>query len=142
MIFPEVGYIRWAKAMPKAATNLARSGVERCPASMLGMKASEFATNVPVRDDGWAPLVDRIAQRYGVSSSHVYTVSGGASFANFLACAAVLNEAGRSSEVLVERPTYEPLLRIPEALGARIRRFDRLFEEDYAIDVDRFEAAV
>lgn len=142
MIFPEVGYIRWAKATPNAATNLARSGVEQCPASMLGMKASELAANVPVHNDGWAPLVDRIARRYNVSSSNVYTVSGGASFANFLACAAVLNGAGRSAEVLVERPTYEPLLRIPQALGARTRRFDRLFAEGYSIDLDRFAAVV
>jgi len=44
--------------------------------------------------------------------------------------------------VIVERPTYEPLLRIPEALGCRIRRLDRRLEEDYTVDLKRFESLV
>ena len=44
--------------------------------------------------------------------------------------------------MIVERPTYEPLLRIPQALGHRVRRFDRRFDEQYAIDLDRFASLV
>jgi aspartate/methionine/tyrosine aminotransferase len=69
-------------------------------------------------------------------------VSGGTSFANWLACAAVLNGAPRGSEVIVERPTYEPLLRIPDALGYHIRRLDRRLDERYAIDLERFAGLV
>jgi len=46
-------------------------------------------------------------------------------YANWIACAAIFDRNDRSAEVIVERPTYEPLLRIPQALGHRDRRFDR-----------------
>jgi hypothetical protein len=83
-----------------------------------------------------------IAKRYGVSADRVFTVSGGTSFANWVAAAAVAGGAGRNAEALVERPTYEPLLKVPEALGFRVRRFDRRLADDYAIDLDDFAARI
>ena len=74
--------------------------------------------------------------------TQVFPISGGTSFANWLACAAVLDGCGRGAEVIVERPTYEPLLRIPQALGHRVRRLDRRFDDGYAIDLDRFASLV
>jgi aspartate/methionine/tyrosine aminotransferase len=44
--------------------------------------------------------------------------------------------------VLVERPTYEPLVRIVESLGVTVRRFDRRHDAGYAIDVERFSRLV
>jgi len=41
-----------------------------------------------------------------------------------------------------QRPTYEPLLRIPEMLGCRVRRFDRRFRAGYGVDLDRFRSKV
>src|SRR5438552_3103021 len=141
MNFPEVSYIRWAKSHPAARINLARSGVEPCPAAALGLTARDLVVTLPV-EDGYAPLRSAIARRYGVDAAQVFTVSGGTSFANWFACAAALAGCGRAAEAIVERPTYEPLLRIPEALGHRIRRLDRRFDEDYAIDLQRFESLV
>ena len=141
MTFPELEYIRWAKALPQADINLARSGIDHCPASLLRLKASDLATTLPVHY-GYAPLRDAIAARYGVGGANVFELSGGTSYANWIACAAVLDGCGRSAEVIVERPTYEPLLRIPQALGHRIRRLDRRVEDRYAIDLDRFAALV
>jgi aspartate/methionine/tyrosine aminotransferase len=91
---------------------------------------------------GYAPLRDAIAARYGIASARVFPISGGTSFANWLACTAALDGLGHGAEVIVERPTYEPLIRIPQALGHRIRRLDRRFEDDYAIDLDRFASLV
>lgn len=141
MNFPPLHYIAWAKAQPRAAINLARSGVDACPPSLLRLTASELVTTLPVKY-GYGPLTDAIAARYGVGAAQVFTVSGGTSFANFVACAAALHGAPRGSRVLVERPTYEPLLKIPEALGHRVRRFDRRFEDGYAVDLDAFAAAI
>ena len=90
---------------------------------------------------GYAPLREAIAARYGVPAPTGVPVSGGTSFANWIACAAVLDGCGRGAEVIVERPTYEPLLRIPQALGHRVRRLDRRFDDGYAIDLDRFAVA-
>jgi aspartate/methionine/tyrosine aminotransferase len=141
MKFRDLEYIAWAKALPPVRINLARSGIDHCPVSLLGLKASDLVATLPVKY-GYAPLRDAIARRYGVRAGQVFELSGGTSFANWLACAAALDGCGRGTEVLVERPTYEPLLRIPQALGFRIRRFDRRFKDRYAIDLDRFESLV
>ena len=141
MHFPTVAYMRWAKTHPPARINLARSGVEACPASALGLKSRDLVVTLPVRD-GYMPLRHAIARRYRVSADQVFTVSGGTSFANWFACAAALDGCPRGSEVIVERPTYEPLLRIPQALGYRVRRLDRRHDEQYAIDLERFASLV
>jgi aspartate/methionine/tyrosine aminotransferase len=141
MRFPELAYIQWAKAAPRVAINLARSGIDHCPASLLRLTTSDLVTTLPVTY-GYAPLSEAIARRYRVAADQVFAVSGGTSFANYLACAAVLDGCGRSAEVIVERPTYEPLLRIPQCFGHRIRRFERRFDSGYAIDLDRFASLV
>jgi aspartate/methionine/tyrosine aminotransferase len=141
MKYPELEYISWAKSQPATRINLARSGIDHSPVSLLGLNASDLVATLPVKH-GYAPLQDAIARRYGVTSERVFALSGGTSFANWLACAAVLDGCGRGKEVLVERPTYEPLIRIPQALGFRVRRFDRRFEDQYAIDLDRFESLI
>jgi aspartate/methionine/tyrosine aminotransferase len=138
--FPEVSYIRWAKWHPPARINLARSGAEPCPASALGLTRSDLVVTLPVAD-GYTPLRDAIARRYGVHRDHVFTVSGGTSFANWFACAAVMHDVA-SGDAIVETPTYEPLLRVAEALGCRIVRLERRFEDQYAVDLDRFESLV
>jgi aspartate/methionine/tyrosine aminotransferase len=141
MKFPEVSYLRWAKSHPPARINLARSGVDACSSSMLGLTSRDLVVTLPVHD-GYMPLRRTIARRYGVDAEQVFTVSGGTSFANWFACAASLDGAPRGSEVIVERPTYEPLLKIPQTLGYRVRRLDRRLEEDYGVDVERFAALV
>jgi aspartate/methionine/tyrosine aminotransferase len=139
--FPELPYLRWAKSLPAAEINLARSGVEHCPPALLGLRPSDIVANLPVKY-GYAPLKEAIARRYRVTAEQVFTVSGGTTFANWVACMAALGDAPRGSEVLIERPTYEQVLLIPESLGCRVRRFDRVFEESYAIDLDKFAALV
>jgi aspartate/methionine/tyrosine aminotransferase len=141
MTFPDLAYITWAKSLPPARINLARSGIDGCPAAMLRLNAGDLVTSLPVKY-GYAPLREAIARRYGVGFEQVFTVSGGTSFANWVACAAALDGAPRGTEVIVERPTYEPLIRIPEALGCRLRRLDRRFEDRFAIDLDRFRSLV
>jgi aspartate/methionine/tyrosine aminotransferase len=77
---------------------------------------------------GYRPLMRALADRYEVSPDQVVTAPG-TSMANYLAIAATV---GVGDEVLVEHPAYEPLLDIPELLGAKVRRFER---RDH---VDRF----
>jgi aspartate/methionine/tyrosine aminotransferase len=141
MRYPRLAYIEWAKAQPAAAINLARSGIDYCPPALLGLRASDLVANLPVKY-GYAPLREAIASRYGVRDSQVFTVSGGTSFANYVAYAAALDGTSTGGEVIVERPAYEPLLRLPQAFGHRIRRVDRTFEDGYRIDLDRFRSLV
>src|SRR5262245_4831593 len=134
MTFPDVDYIRWAKEHPPARINLARSGVALCPPELLRLRARDLVVNLPVCD-GYAPLVAAIARRYRVGREQVFTVSGGTSFADWFAAAVVLERVQRGDEVIVERPAYEPLLRIAESFGVKIKRFERRFESDFAIDL-------
>jgi aspartate/methionine/tyrosine aminotransferase len=138
---PELPYIAWSKAMPRAAVNLARSGIDYCPLSLLQLRMSDFAIQLPVQY-GYAPLREAIAARYGVAFEQVFTVSGGTSLANWLACAAALHGCPPGTEVIVERPAYEPLLQIPRMLGHRIRRLDRRWADGYVVEVDRFRRLV
>jgi aspartate/methionine/tyrosine aminotransferase len=141
LTFPEMPYLRWAKAMPAADINLARSGVEHCPVAKLQLQPADIVTNLPVRY-GYAPLKEAIATRYRVKEDQVFTVSGGTTFANWVACVAALDGSPVRTEVIVERPTYEQVLQIPRSLGCRLRRLDRRFDRGYAIDLEEFESLV
>ena len=141
MTFPEIRYLTWAKQLPKARINLARSGLEYCPPDLLGLRPADLVTNLDVQW-GYVPLLEAIARRYRVTTDRVFTVSGGTSLGNWLACATVLEGARRDAEVIVERPTYEPLLRIPEGFGCRVRRLDRTFAGKWALDLDRLSTLV
>jgi aspartate/methionine/tyrosine aminotransferase len=58
----------------------------------------------------------------------------GCSGANFLAVAALVRPG---DEVIVERPTYDPLLGMAALFGAAVKRFDRTFDDRYRVDPDR-----
>ncbi len=141
LTFPDLPYLRWAKSLPKVDINLARSGVEHCPPTLLGLRPSDVVTNLPVKY-GYQPLKETIAKRYRVGIDRVFTVSGGTTFSNWVACAAVLGDGTRGNEVLIERPTYEQVLRLPDSFGAGVRRFDRRFEDGFAIDLDKFASMI
>jgi aspartate/methionine/tyrosine aminotransferase len=124
-------YMRWAKDHATARYNLANSGLLGCSIEDLVLEPGDVQVNGPNRD-GYPPLLEAIAAQYGVASEQVVSAPG-TSGANFLAFAALL-EAG--DEVLIEQPTYEPLLAALSFFGARIRRFERRFEDGYRLDLD------
>src|SRR5262249_9329557 len=86
----------------------------------------------------WPPLVDALARKCGVAPDCV-AVAGGASMANHLAMAALL-EPG--DEVLIERPAYEPLLALASYLSADIKPFDRRADDGFRIDPDVVARAI
>ena len=98
-------YMRWAKEHAAARYNLANSGLLACTMEDLVLEPDDVQVNGP-NADGYAPLLEAIAATYGADPAQVVTAPG-CSGANFLVFAALL-EAG--DEVLVEQPTYEPLL--------------------------------
>src|SRR6478609_8292119 len=124
-------YMRWAKEHAAARYNLANSGLLGCSTADLVLEPGDIQVNTANRD-GYLPLLEAIAAQYGVSPEQVVTAPG-TSGANFLAFSALI-EPG--DEVLVERPTYEPLLAALGFLGAQIRRFERRFENGYHLDLD------
>jgi aspartate/methionine/tyrosine aminotransferase len=130
-------YLEWAKARPAAAFDLAMSNILPCSIEDLPGARDAIALSGE-NSAGWPPLMQLIGDRYGVHADQVTTASG-TSGANFLVCAALL---APGVDVLVEQPAYDPLLAAPRAVGARIVRFERSFEDGYGIDASRVAEAI
>ena len=131
-------YMLWAKTRPKVKYDLALSGILNLPFPELEAKIED----VDLNDDnayGYAPLVEAIAAHCNVPGECVVTISGGTSMANHLAMAAAIEH---SDEVLIEQPTYEPLLALAKYFGAQLKRFSRSFEHDFRIDLNELAEKV
>ncbi len=124
-------YMRWAKDYAWARYNLANSGMLGADAEDLDLEPGDVQVN-GANKDGYVPLLEAIASLYGVTPEQVVQ-AGGTSGANFLAFATLVNPG---DEVLIEQPTYEPLLAALSFVGARVRRFGRRFEDGYHVDLD------
>jgi hypothetical protein len=121
--------MEWAKLCSPAKYNLATSGIMSYPLAELHVSAQDLEINGPTVY-GYAPLQERLARKCGVTSDCVVAAAG-TSMANHLAMAALL-EPG--DDVLIEQPTYGPVLEVASYLGANILRFERRAEQDFQID--------
>ncbi len=134
---PLAPYLLWAKTRDAAAIDLAGSNLVHCALDEL--PGARDAVELTARNDnGYPPLVEAIARHYNVATSRIVS-AGGCSGANFLAIAATV---AAGDHVLVERPGYDPLLGACRLMGARVERFDRRFENGYAIDIDDLETRI
>ena len=131
-------FMHWAKTRPKVKYDLALSGILNLPIAELDvdLKDLELHGDNPY---GYQPLIDALAAHRSVSPENVVTVAGGTSMANHLAMAALVDHG---DEVLIEEPTYDPLLAIAAYLGAKIERFPRRFEDGFKIDVEFLEKQI
>jgi aspartate/methionine/tyrosine aminotransferase len=86
-----------------------------------------------VRRSAREDFIDAVAARYGVDPARV-TPTLGASLAITQVLMAVLRPG---DQVVVERPTYEPLHRVPEMLGANVSRLDRDAADGWAVRPER-----
>jgi aspartate/methionine/tyrosine aminotransferase len=130
-------YMRWSKTRAPSRHDRAGSNLLACTVDDLpgAREALEIAGLNP---DGYPPLLDAIAAHYGASADRIVPASG-AGGANFLAIAALVRPG---DEVLVERPGYDPLLGAPRLMGANVVRFERRFDDGFAIDPDAVRAAI
>jgi aspartate/methionine/tyrosine aminotransferase len=132
-MYPPTEYLRWAiRHYGRVAFDLASSGMTAYPLAELGVPA--------VLDDpgNWERLRARIGAFNGVDAGDVVPAMG-TTHGLWLACATLL---GPGEELLVERPTYEPMHRIAEGHGARATWFDRPPEEGFALDPARVARAM
>jgi aspartate/methionine/tyrosine aminotransferase len=124
-------YMQWAKLSSASKFNLATSGMAGLPIAELGAQLDQLEINGP-SIYGYDPLLEAIAARYRLPRECVVSAVG-TSFANYLALASS-TEPG--DEVLVEQPTYDPLLGVARYLGLTIKRFQRRPDQNFAIDLD------
>jgi len=133
----ESQYLEWARSRGSIKYSLALSGVPPCDVSLLSPSVDDF-TMVADNEYGWLPLLERIAERYGVDARNV-VLAHGTSMANHLACAAL---ARAGDHVLIECPVYDPLVAVPRYLGCEVDFFERRAEDAYVLDVARVENAL
>src|SRR6476469_592969 len=122
-------YMQWSKTQSRARFNLATSGVASFSLGDLSVNWE----NLDINGDnsyGYAPLQQAIAAHHRVDPDCVVE-SAGTSMANHLAMAAIL-EPG--DEVLIEHPTYGPILDVTRYLEANVKRFRRVEENGWAVD--------
>jgi aspartate/methionine/tyrosine aminotransferase len=122
-------YLRWAKTHPPARYDLTSSGVPYLPLRALPVALDDLEIS-GTGAYGYAPLQAAIAARYGVPETCVAAAMG-TSMANYLALAAIVRPG---DEVLVEHPTYEPLIAVARYLGAEVRTFARRAEDGFRLD--------
>ncbi len=130
--------MHWAKTRPKVNYDLSLSGILNLPIAELDVEFKDLELHGN-NAYGHQSLVDALAKHRGVSPENVVTVAGGTSLANHLAMAALVDH---DDEVLIEEPTYDPLLAVAEYLGAKIKRFPRRFEDGFRIDLEALEKQV
>ena len=130
-------YMAWAKLRSNARFNLAISGVVDYPLSELPVRIEDLEIG-GTDSYGYRPLMQRLAAKTGAAEEClVYTF--GTSMANFLALSAMVH---RDEEVLVERPTYDPLLAILDHLEAKVTRFERRPEKGFRLGLGELERKI
>jgi aspartate/methionine/tyrosine aminotransferase len=127
MMYQETQYLTWANRLfGSVKYNLARGGMRPVDLRDIGVPA-------PLDDSSsWERLRAHIARYNAIGVDEVLPTLG-TTHALWLAFAALVRPG---DDVLVERPGYEPLWRIPEGMGANIVRFDRRLEDGFAARAD------
>jgi len=122
-------YMHWAKFKRPVRFALTGSEVPHFPMDRLNVSIDELELD-GASHPRYQELREKISARYGVRVENVVAADG-TSMANFLAMAALITPG---DEVLIEHPTYEPLLGAASFLGARIKRFDRSPADAFRLD--------
>jgi hypothetical protein len=132
-MIPPIRYLAWAvQTFPRVTWNLAVSGVRSVPIEELGLPADLAGPAAFTR------FTAAVAARYGVPQGEVVPTLG-TSGGLWVIMASLL---APGDEVLVEEPGYEPLYRVAEGIGARVRRFSRLPGEGYRLDAGRIAEGI
>jgi aspartate/methionine/tyrosine aminotransferase len=130
-------YLAWAKLQSSVRFNLAASGVLDYPLSELPVRIGDLEIG-GTGPYGYPPLMERLAAKAGVPPEcMVYTL--GTSMANFVGLTALVHPG---DEVLIERPTYDPLLAILDHIGAEVNRFERPAERGFQLDLGELERKI
>jgi len=124
-------YMEYAKLQPRTKYTLATSGIEPLPFHELGANIDHLGINGG-GPYGHPELLNKLSAYCGVAPECIVSAIG-TSMANHLAMAACF-EPG--DEVLIEHPTYEPLLSTAQFLGANIVRFQRPAEAGFGVDLE------
>ncbi len=135
--FPSTYYLKWfLVSRPQSRYSLGNSAIE--PLNQAEWRRFKGAITLKA-EPGFLrliPLIHAIASHYRVPYTHVIPASGTSSATLFL----FQQFLSPGDHVVLECPTYEPLLRGLQWYGVRISRLLRRFENGFAIDLKDLEA--
>lgn len=131
MLFRTIEVFDWIKRVPSGFIDMTLCGIQGPETiSELGLDEREM----PLRGNnyyGYQPLKEIIAENYKVNPSRV-AITPGASMGNFTVVASL---AAAGDRVIVESPTYQPFLRVAEAVtGIAPTRIYRKPHDAYLLD--------
>jgi aspartate/methionine/tyrosine aminotransferase len=130
-------YMEWAKLCSTSRFNLASSGMMDYPLRELPVGLDDLEINGPTVY-GYGPLQERLVKKTGAPAESIVAAIG-TSMANTVALAALI-EPG--DEVLIEQPTYDPLLNLARWFGASVRRFVRMPEKGFRLGLGELERQI
>lgn len=137
MTVPSFRYLRWYKQRaPRARISLAQSGMDTPPEAVFPVHNLSWRLEIP-DTAGYDPLEQRVAHHLNLDAEQVVVVPG-CTYATHVA-ARVLLEPGATA--MVESPTYELLVRLPELCGAQTRRLPRPTDGNFELSLERLEEA-
>jgi hypothetical protein len=122
-------YMHWAKFKRPVRYALTGSEVPHFHMDRLGVSIADLDMD-GASHPRYRPLRERIAARYGVHVENVVSADG-TSMANFVAMARLISPG---DDVLIERPSYDPILGAASFLGAAIKRFERKSADAFRLD--------
>jgi len=128
-------YMHWAKFKKPVRYALTSSEVPGFRMDTLPWTIADLDTD-GASHPRYPPLREAIGKRYGMPIERIVAADG-TSMANFLAMAALISPG---DQVLIEQPTYEPLLGAASFLGAEIKRFERK-APDFRLDPEAVRSA-
>ena len=138
--FDQISSLRWVRrpaAAEPAIVPLTYSGMLAPSVNWLnGIGGEEMVT---FDGSDHPALAGRMAIEWGLDPSQV-VLAPGTHWSILIALMERLSEA--PGPVVVEEPTYEPLWRIPEALGVPVLRWPRPREREFALDPEALEGLV
>jgi len=131
-------YLEWTKRRRDTIRySLARSGAPRLDLHELA-PTLDFLLTIDANEDGWPPLLEKIAARAELTPAHV-VLANACTGANHVAFGLLLDPG---DHVAMETPVYEPLLRLADYFGATIDPFERRESNGWRIDPDDVKRAL
>ena len=127
----------WAKLRSQSRFNLATSGVTHWKLRDLPLTIADLEISGP-SFYGFGPLQEALAAHAGVTADRIMAATG-TSMANYLAVASVCKPG---DDILIEHPTYELITDVALHIGLNVVRFERRFEDGFAIRVDEVKKAL
>ena len=124
-------YMHWAKFKRPVRYALTSSEVPHFRMDRLPWDKADLELD-GASHPRYQPLREAIGRRYDIPVDRIVTADG-TSMANFLAMAALISPG---DEVLVEHPSYDPMLGAASFLGAEIKRFERRAADGWRLDPD------